>query len=49
MKAGNKTVSAQLVTQCAKILNGRQRAALPDDVKELVLKKYEQIAEKKKM
>ena len=48
-KAENKNLCSQLVAQCAKVLNGRQRAALPEDIKELVMKKYEQIQEKKKL
>ena len=48
-KAENKNLCGQLVAQCAKMLNGRQRAALPEDIKELVMKKYEQIQEKKKL
>ncbi len=49
MKRENKTLIGQLVAQCAKILNARQRAALPDTVKESVMAKFERIAEKKKL
>ena len=48
-KAENKNLMYQLVAQCAKVLNARHRAALPEDIKELVMKKYEQIQEKKKL
>ena len=49
LKKDDKVMVGVLVTQAAKVLNFEQRARLPPEIKERVIKKYEIIQEKLKM
>ena len=49
LKKSDKGLFGVLSTQAAKVLNFEQRARLPPEIKERVMKKYEIIKEKEKL